>query len=1228
MAFPHRPDAPELPDFSMLKRLARDQLIYLLEQLPGKKDLFIEADLMSPLDRIASVSILKQHEVDKLYKVENKPALSSSEQLCFLVRPRIKNMRYIASLVNADKMAGRTRKYKVIFSPQKFYACEMVLEEEGVYGDVSCDEWAFSLLPLDVDLLSMELPEFFRDYFLEGDQRWINTLAQALHLLSTLYGPFPNCYGIGRCAKMSYELWKRLEEEEDGETKGRRPEIGHIFLLDRDVDFVTALCSQVVYEGLVDDTFRIKCGSVDFGPEVTSSDKSLKVLLNAEDKVFNEIRNEHFSNVFSFLSQKARNLQAQYDRRRGMDIKQMKNFVSQELKGLKQEHRLLSLHIGACESIMKKKTKQDFQELIKTEHALLEGFNIRESTSYIEEHIDRQVSPIESLRLMCLLSITENGLIPKDYRSLKTQYLQSYGPEHLLTFSNLRRAGLLTEQAPGDTLTAVESKVSKLVTDKAAGKITDAFSSLAKRSNFRAISKKLNLIPRVDGEYDLKVPRDMAYVFSGAYVPLSCRIIEQVLERRGWQGLDEVVRLLNCSELAFTDMTKDDKASSESLRLILVVFLGGCTFSEISALRFLGREKGKQLFLSSKEMPQGQQYSMLLRVLAEESIVCLQKALNHLREIWELIGIPEDQRLQRTEVVKKHIKDLLDMMIAEEESLKERLIKSIAVCQKELNTLCSELNVEPFHEEGETTILQLEKDLRTQVELRRKQKKERKQELKILQEQDQELCEILCMPHYEIDSTSVPSLEELNQFRQHVATLRETKASRREEFVNIKRQIILCMEELEHTPDTSFERDVVCEDEEAFCLSLENIATLQKLLRQLEVRKSQNEAVCEGLRAQIRELWDRLQIPAEEREAVATVMTGSKAKVRKALQLEVDRLEELKMQNMKKVIEAIRVEVAQYWDKCFYSQEQRQAFAAYYSEDYTENLLQLHDAEIVRLRNYYEVHKELFEGVQKWEESWRLFLEFERKASDPSRFTNRGGNLLKEEKQRAKLQKTLPKLEEELKARIEMWEREHSKAFVVNGQKFMEYVTEQWEMHRLEKERAKQERQLKNKKQTETEMLYGSTPRTPNKRRGLTPSTPGKVRKLNTTTMSNATANSSIRPVFSGTVYRSPVSRLPPSGSKPVITSTCSGKKTPRAVKHGANKENLELNGSILSGGYPDSAPPRRNFSINSVASTYSEFAKDPSLSDSSTVGLQRELSKASKSDAASRILNSTNIQS
>eukprot|EP00063_Salmo_salar_P056921 XP_014031756.1 PREDICTED: vacuolar protein sorting-associated protein 33B isoform X1 [Salmo salar] len=592
MAHSVRRDAPELPDFSLLKRLARDQLIYLLEQLPGRKDLFIEADLMSPLDRIANVTTLKQHDVDKLYKVEYKPIVSTSDQLCFLIRPRIKTVKWICDVVNADKAFGRYRRYKIIFSPQKFYACENLLEEQGIFGDVTTDEWSFYLLPLDDDIISLELPEFFRDNFLEGDQRWVRTAGSALHLLHSVYGPFSKVYGIGRCSKMAYESWR--EQVEEGEQRARQAEIGNVFLIDRDVDLVTPLCSQVVYEGLLDDIFRIKCGCVEFGPDVTSSDKSIKVMLNSQDKVFNEIRNEHFSQVFGFLSQKARNLQTAYDKRSGMDIKQMKTFVSEELKGLKQEHRLLSLHIGASESMMKKKTKQDFQELLKTEHSLLEGFEIRECISYIEEHINRQVSMVESMRLLCLLSLTENGLLPKDYRSLKAQFLQSYGIEHLLTFSNLKQLGLLVEQQPGETLTVMESRVGKLVNDKTAGKLTDAFSSLAKKSNFRALGRRLNLVPKSDEEYDLRVPRDMAYIFSGAYIPLSCKLIEQVLERDGWTGLEEVTRMLNGHEFAVTAGSNgsDARVKTDSQRIILVMFLGGCTFSEISALRFLGREKG------------------------------------------------------------------------------------------------------------------------------------------------------------------------------------------------------------------------------------------------------------------------------------------------------------------------------------------------------------------------------------------------------------------------------------------------------------------------------------------------------------------------------------------------------------------------------------------------------------------------------------------------------------
>uniref|UniRef100_A0A8C3FZI2 VPS33B late endosome and lysosome associated n=1 Tax=Cyclopterus lumpus TaxID=8103 RepID=A0A8C3FZI2_CYCLU len=555
MAHSARRDCPELPDFSLLKRLARDRLIYLLEQ---------------------------QHEVDKLYKVEYRPVVSTSDQLCFLIRPRIQTVKWIY-VANADKAVGRLRKYHIIFTPQKFFACEAVLEEQGIFGVLNCDFFArFNHLYLTSTIRLSPLPQ-------AGDQRWVRTAGSALHLLHTLYGPFSKVYGIGRFSKMAYESWR--EQVEEGEQRARQAEIGTVFLIDRDVDYVTPLCSQVVYEGLVDDIFRIKCGCVEFGTEVTS-DKSLKVMLNSQDKVFNEIRNEHFSNVFGLLSQKARNLQTAYDKRRGMDIKQMKTFVSDELKGLKQEHRLLSLHISASESIMKKKTQQDFQELLKTEHSLLEGFEIRESICFLEEHIIRQVNMMESLRLLCLLSITENGesiMKPRPRPHLKVSSPQSYGAEHLLTFSNLRQLGLLVEQPAGETLTVMESRVGKLVNDKTAGKLTGAFSSLAKKSNFRALSRKLNLVPKSDEEYDLRVPRDMAYIFSGAYVPLSCKLVEQVLERDGWTGLEEVTKLLNGQEFA---VTADSSTKSDAQRIVIVVFLGGCTFSEISALRFLGREKG------------------------------------------------------------------------------------------------------------------------------------------------------------------------------------------------------------------------------------------------------------------------------------------------------------------------------------------------------------------------------------------------------------------------------------------------------------------------------------------------------------------------------------------------------------------------------------------------------------------------------------------------------------
>ena len=58
-----------------------------------------------------------------------------------------------------------------------------------------------------------------------------------------------------------------------------------------DTRLLMCLIFQVTYEGLLDDIFGINCGAVEFGPEVTGTEKSVKTMLNSDDPIFSQIRN-------------------------------------------------------------------------------------------------------------------------------------------------------------------------------------------------------------------------------------------------------------------------------------------------------------------------------------------------------------------------------------------------------------------------------------------------------------------------------------------------------------------------------------------------------------------------------------------------------------------------------------------------------------------------------------------------------------------------------------------------------------------------------------------------------------------------------------------------------------------------------------------------------------------------------------------------------------------------
>ncbi|KAL5005557.1 hypothetical protein ScPMuIL_019013 [Solemya velum] len=311
-------------------------------QLAGAKDLVLDVDLMQPLDRVAGASLLKQHGVDKIFKLDStQKSIAGCDHLtptivrflCFSDEftsyvQRWCLMKFIADQINTERGRGKQKIFDhngssegIHFSkPQdivkqdvQLHVCEAILEQEGVYGDVALAEYHLDLIPIDRDILSLELPEFFRSFYLDYDQTWLHTVATSLVRIQKMMGDFPNVYIVGRGAKMIFDLMNTLIGERLTEPDYAHYEIGNLLLIDRDVDFVTPLCSQLTYEGLLDDTFGIHSGFVEFGPDISGKDQSVKVLLTSHDPIFEETRNRHFSNVSGFLSVKAKDLQAGFN---------------------------------------------------------------------------------------------------------------------------------------------------------------------------------------------------------------------------------------------------------------------------------------------------------------------------------------------------------------------------------------------------------------------------------------------------------------------------------------------------------------------------------------------------------------------------------------------------------------------------------------------------------------------------------------------------------------------------------------------------------------------------------------------------------------------------------------------------------------------------------------------------------------------------------------------------
>lgn len=520
--------------------------------------------------------------------------------------------------------------FHVFWVPRRTLVSDKLLEEAGVLGDVNVAELPLYFFPLERDVLSLELENSFQDLFLFKDTTPTFLMAKALMGIQSKHGLFPRVIGKGDNAKRVAELLTRMRQEilagedaSEGTRSGLTPSntIESVIIIDREVDFVTPLLTQLTYEGLIDEVWGIQNNQTDVDstivgappqaasqstasatPPAGATSRKRKIQLDSSDKLYEGLRDANFAIVGTLLNKVARRLQSDYDSRHtSKTTAELKDFVK-KLPGYQTEHQSLKVHTGLAEDIMKHTRKDQFSRMLEAQQNLAAGADPSSQNDAIEELIARDVPLRDILRLLCIYSCISGGIKSKDFDQFRRLVLEGYGYQHILTLHNLEKLQLFLSRA---------SPMASMIPMPGSGTATGS------KTNYTYLRKQLRLIVDEVNEHD---PNDIAYVYSG-YAPLSIRLVQCILQKQyllsitrgsgatgagtasssgapGWRGFEEAIKHVRGQ--AFDELQKgEDKAVKARALLsgggdkktVFVVFVGGITFTEIAALRFIAKKE-------------------------------------------------------------------------------------------------------------------------------------------------------------------------------------------------------------------------------------------------------------------------------------------------------------------------------------------------------------------------------------------------------------------------------------------------------------------------------------------------------------------------------------------------------------------------------------------------------------------------------------------------------------
>lgn len=113
-------------------------------------------------------------------------------------------------------------------------------------------------------------------------------------------------------------------------------------------------------------------------------------------------------------------------------------------------------------------------------------------------------------------------------------------------------------------------------------------------------------------------------------------------------------------------------------------------------------------------------------------------------------------------------------------------------------------------------------------------------------------------------------------------------------------------------------------------------------------------------------------------------------------------------------------------------------------------------------------------------------IALEAKQNEPNRYNNRGGQLLREERERKQLNLKLPEIEAEIKMLVDEYHDRTNRDFLINGECIIDVMERDRENLRNAKEQLKSARKVNGTSATKQWTAVPTTPRTPMSARGQT----------------------------------------------------------------------------------------------------------------------------------------------